>query len=215
MKHLNKFKTFENEQYIIDDILSVNEGVSSIIDKVKKYARKGLLSAAIITTLLASNNLSAQEKEQVKQIAEVTQKKPMFGTTEQRDAAKKKRLNQRKKNFDISVSNAYGVGLNDPDLNIVNEINDAEFNNGCSLDNNEELDYLEGRTSEPPSVVYREMEDGTKVKIDMNKYFKYVRKQNKKDDEPLDGLMAPNFKATSCGISKAHAKEDKKEWGKK
>jgi hypothetical protein len=214
MKHLNKFKTFENEQYIIDDILSVNEGVSSIIDKVKKYARKGLLSAAIITTLLASNNLSAQEKEQVKQIAEVTQKKPMFGTTEQRDAAKKKRLNQRKKNFDISVSNAYAVGLNMSKLNIVTEISEDEFKNGCGLDN-EENNYLNGTTDETPSIVYREMEDGTKVKIDMNKYFKYVRKQNKKDDEPLDGLMVPNFKATSCGISKAHAKEDKKEWSKK
>jgi hypothetical protein len=214
MKHLNEFKTFENEKYIIDDILSVNEGVSSIIDKVKKYARKGLLSAAIITTLLASNNLSAQEKEQVKQIAEVTQKKPMFGTTEQRDAAKKKRLNQRKKNFDISVSNAYGIGLNMSKLNIVNEISEDEFKNGCDLDN-EENNYLNGTTDETPSIVYREMEDGTKVKIDMNKYFKYVRKQNKKDDEPLDGLMAPNFKATSCGISKAHAKEDKKEWSKK
>jgi hypothetical protein len=32
---------------------------------------------------------------------------------------------------------------------------------------------------------------------------------------PLDGLMAPNFKATSCGISKAAAKQDKKDWSKK
>ena len=78
------------------------------------------------------------------------------------------------------------------------------------MDNNEELDYLEGRTSESPSVVYREMGDGTKVKINMSRYFKYVRKQNKKDDVPLDGLMAPNFKPTSCGISKQHAKDDKK-----
>jgi hypothetical protein len=59
------------------------------------------------------------------------------------------------------------------------------------------------------------MEDGVKVKIDMNKYFKYVRKQNKQDDVPLDGLMAPNFKPTSCGISKAASKEDKKDWKKK
>jgi hypothetical protein len=144
-----------------------------------------------------------------------TKQKPMFGTPEQRLAAKEKRLNQRKKNFDISVNNAYGVGLNDPDLNIVNKINDAEFNNGCSLDNNEELDYLEGRTSEPPSVVYREMGDGTKIKINMSRYFKYVRKQNRQDDVPLDGLMAPNFKPTKCGISKQHAKDDKKDFKNK
>jgi hypothetical protein len=144
-----------------------------------------------------------------------TKPKPMFGTPEQRAAAQEKRLNQRKKNFDISVSNAYGIGLNMPKLNIVTKISDGEFSNGCSLENNEEINYLNGTTSESPSVVYREMEDGVKVKIDMNKYFKYVRKQNKQDDVPLDGLMAPNFKPTSCGISKAASKEDKKDWNKK
>jgi hypothetical protein len=149
------------------------------------------------------------------QTTQTTQQKTMYGTPEQRLAAKEKRLNQRKKNHDISVNNAYGIGLNDPDLNIVTEISNEEFNNGCSLDNNEELDYLEGRTSESPSVVYREMGDGTKVKINMSRYFKYVRKQNKKDDVPLDGLMAPNFKPTSCGISKQHAKDDKKDFKNK
>jgi hypothetical protein len=141
--------------------------------------------------------------------------KPMYGTPEQREAAKKKRLSQREKNFNISVSNAYGIGLNMPKLNIVTKISDSEFNNGCSLENNEEFKYLNGDTSEPPSVVYREMEDGFKVKIDMSKYFKYVRKQNKQPDVPLDGLMAPNFKPTSCGISKEAAKQDKKDWSKK
>jgi hypothetical protein len=67
MKHLNKFKTFE-EKYILDDILSINEEVSSIIDKVKEYARKGLLTATVITALLASPKVSAQDKETIKDI---------------------------------------------------------------------------------------------------------------------------------------------------
>jgi hypothetical protein len=59
------------------------------------------------------------------------------------------------------------------------------------------------------------MEDGTKVKIDMTKYFKYIRKQNKRPDVPLDGLMGPNFKPSKCGISKDAAKQSKIDWGKK
>jgi hypothetical protein len=144
-----------------------------------------------------------------------TKPNPMFGTQEQRAAAKTKQMENRKKNFDISVSNAYGVGLNIPKLNIVTRISDGEFNNVCSLDSNEETNYLNGTTSESPSVVYREMEDGTKVKIDMSKYFKYIRKQNKRPDVPLDGLQGPNFKATKCGISKDAVKQSKIEWGKK
>jgi hypothetical protein len=138
--------------------------------------------------------------------------KPMFGTPEQRAAAQEKKLNQRKKNFDISVSNAYGVGSNIPKLNIVTKISDGEYSNGCSSDNNEETNYLNGTTSEVPSVVYREMEGGAKVKIDMSKYFKYIRKQNKRPDVPLDGLMGPNFKPTKCGISKDASKQSKSEW---
>jgi hypothetical protein len=177
---------------------------------VKNFVGAGLMA-------LGTMGAQGQTTEPTTQVptTQTTKQKPMYGTPEQRLAAKEKRLNQRKKNFDISVNNAYGVGLNDPDLNIVNKINDAEFNNGCSLDNNEELDYLEGRTSEPPSVVYREMGDGTKIKINMSRYFKYVRKQNRQDDVPLDGLMAPNFKPTKCGISKQHAKDDKKDFKNK
>jgi hypothetical protein len=144
-----------------------------------------------------------------------TTTKPMFGTPEQRAVAKSKQMANRKKNFDISVSNAYGVGLNIPKLNIVTRISDGEYSNSCSSDNNEETNYLNGTTSEAPSVVYREMEDGTKVKIDMTKYFKYIRKQNKRPDVPLDGLMGPNFKPTKCGISKDATKQSKIDWGKK
>ena len=59
------------------------------------------------------------------------------------------------------------------------------------------------------------MEDGTKVKINMKKYFSYVRKQNKKADLPLDGLQGPNFKSTKCGVSKDAAKQSKSDWDKK
>jgi hypothetical protein len=137
-----------------------------------------------------------------------TAPKPMYGTPEQRAAAKAKREANRKKNFDIFVNNAYGMGF-------FEEIDEEEFNNSCNIANNEEINYLNGSSPELPNLVYREMEDGIKIKIDIRKYQKYLKKQNKQGDVPLDGLQAPNFKSTKCGISKAGAKQSKKDWAKK
>jgi len=197
---------FDLRKYLIENKLTRNS------KQLEEVNWKGLAAGAAMT--LGTLGAQGQTTEPTTQTP-TTQQKSMFGTPEQRAAAKEKRLNQRKKNFDISVSNAYGIGLNISRLNIITKISDGEFNNSCNLENNEEFKYLNGDISESPSVVYREMEDGTKVKIDMGKYFKYVRKQNKQDDVPLDGLMVPNFKSTSCGISKDAAKQSKSDWGKK
>lgn len=169
---------------------------------------KGLAAGAAMT--LGTLGAQGQTTEPTTQTptTQTTQQKPMFGTPEQRAAAKAKREAQRKKNFDISVNNAYRLGF-------VEEIEEEEFNTGCNIANNQELKYLDGSNPEVPSVVYREMEDGTKVKINMKKYFVYVRKQNKQPDIPLDGLQGPNFKATKCGVSKDAAKQSKSDWGKK
>lgn len=46
-------------------------------------------------------------------------------------------------------------------------------------------------------------------------YWKEQERLAKQDDIPLDGLQDPSFKSTKCGISKAGAKDAKKEWSKK
>lgn len=46
-------------------------------------------------------------------------------------------------------------------------------------------------------------------------YWKEQERLAKQDDVPLDGLQGPEFKSTRCGISKAAAKDAKKEWSKK
>lgn len=46
-------------------------------------------------------------------------------------------------------------------------------------------------------------------------YWKEQERLAKKDNVPLDGLQGPDFKSTKCGISKAGAKDAKKEWSKK
>ena len=63
-----KYLLNKQELKIFNDIISVNESRLSIIDKVKKYATKGLLTTSLILTLLASPKISAQDKEKIKEI---------------------------------------------------------------------------------------------------------------------------------------------------
>lgn len=61
------------EEYIVSDILAeynINESVvnSKIIEKVKTYAKKGLLTTAIVMSILPK--LNAQEQNEVKDIAQ-------------------------------------------------------------------------------------------------------------------------------------------------
>jgi hypothetical protein len=46
-------------------------------------------------------------------------------------------------------------------------------------------------------------------------YWKMIEKRQSGPDVPLDGLQDPSFTSTNCGISKQHAKDDKKEWKSK
>ena len=62
---LNEISLNSNEQNILDDIItSLNEG-DGWIEKVKKYAKKGVLTLAIIASLLGGNSLTSNQKEQV------------------------------------------------------------------------------------------------------------------------------------------------------
>jgi hypothetical protein len=46
-------KLSSQEQDIVDDILSVSEGIKDIMDKIKSYAKKGLLTAVILTAIVS------------------------------------------------------------------------------------------------------------------------------------------------------------------
>jgi len=51
-----------NEQDIIDDILSLNEGISDIMDKLINYGKKGLLTASIVLAVAFSSIAQQQSK---------------------------------------------------------------------------------------------------------------------------------------------------------
>lgn len=61
MRHLRKFN--ENSKCIIEDIL--NEGFSDIFNKLKGYARKGLLTAAIVVSVALSSQAQQQDKIEI------------------------------------------------------------------------------------------------------------------------------------------------------
>jgi len=60
------------EQEIFDDIIStLNEGTfDSVLEKIKSYVKKGLMTTAILASLMASPNLSQAQKQDIKQIAQ-------------------------------------------------------------------------------------------------------------------------------------------------
>jgi hypothetical protein len=55
------------EQEIIDDILSLNENINfkDIINKIKDYSKKGLITTAILTSLLSNNAFSQEQKKEI------------------------------------------------------------------------------------------------------------------------------------------------------
>ena len=59
------------EQEIFDDIIStLNEGTfDSVLEKIKSYVKKGLMTTAILASLMASPNLSQAQKQDIRQIA--------------------------------------------------------------------------------------------------------------------------------------------------
>ena len=65
-----KINESPSEEKILDDILgSLEEGMfSNVLDKVKKYAKGGLITISILATLLGSTQLTTSQKDEVKNV---------------------------------------------------------------------------------------------------------------------------------------------------
>ena len=69
--------------------------------------------------------------------------------------------------------------------------------------------------NECKDFVYRKLPNGDKVRVNLKSFREYIKKHANDPDVGLDGMQSAEFKSTSCGISKQHAKDDKKDWRKK
>lgn len=198
-------ENFDLRKFLIENKLTSNSQQLDEID-FKKGLRNAAAGAAMLAgTLGAQGQTTAPTPVQTTQTAS----KPMFGTPEQRAAAAEKRKQNRVTIFNNFVKGAFNSS------ECIEQISDEEYAEGCTHTDNDGSPYINGTSTELPEAIYREMEDGTKVKIDLKHYQKVIKKRGKSDDVALDGLQDPSFKPTQCGISKAHAKEDKKDWSKK
>jgi len=67
-----------NSPSIEEDILSEGVNFSATLNKIKDYAKKGLLTTALITSLMSSDAFSSEEKDIIKNVAgsEVTAPNP-------------------------------------------------------------------------------------------------------------------------------------------
>ena len=65
---LKEVQLSSNEQAVIDDILSLDEAIdfSSVMDKVKSYVKKELITATILASLLNNSAFSQEQKDQIK-----------------------------------------------------------------------------------------------------------------------------------------------------
>ena len=98
------------EEEVFDDIVNtLNEGMfDDVIEKIKSYAKKGLMTAAIITSLLASPNFSEAQKQNIKQVA----KTEMSASTSKGDAIQS--LNAGLKSTNPYVINSKDFDTNNP-----------------------------------------------------------------------------------------------------
>ena len=69
--------------------------------------------------------------------------------------------------------------------------------------------------NECKDFVYRKLPTGEKVRVKLKEFRVYIKKHANDPEVGLDGLQGVEFTSTSCGISKQHAKDDKKDWSKK
>jgi len=65
---LKEVQLSSKEQDILDDILSLDEAIdfSNVMDKVKSYVKKGLITATILASLLNNSAFSQEQKDQIK-----------------------------------------------------------------------------------------------------------------------------------------------------
>jgi RNAse (barnase) inhibitor barstar len=79
MKHINNFESY----LILENILSsipLNESIekevskstfSKVLDKVKEYSKKGLVTAALLTSLLGSANFTQAQESELRQVSKI------------------------------------------------------------------------------------------------------------------------------------------------
>jgi hypothetical protein len=228
MKHLQLFEEFtSSDEQLNEDLLA------DIIDK----AKKGVATGALVAALLTSPDVSAQDVAAIKQAnteIEAPQEANAVGVATSLDSEFSKEVSLSRAIVDLSANVPAGTTLS---YAIVDQKTIKEG------DNYKTTTIIkispEGTKVTPGQLVVRKkavVRDDARIKrearmIDYNaeilarakrfgfdtveEYYAWQAERNKGEDVGMDNLNDPSFSHGKCGISKAGAKDAKREWKKK
>lgn len=228
MKHLQLFEEFtSSDEQLNEDLLA------DIITK----AKKGVATGALVAALLASPDVSAQDAAEIKQAnteIEAPQEANGVGVGISPDLAFSKEISLTRAIADLAKNLPEGTTLS---YEIVDQKTFAEGSNyktttiiKISADGTK---VNPGQLTIKKKAVVR---DDARIKrearmIDyraellarakrfgfdtVEEYYAWQAERNKGEDVGMDNLNDPSFSHGKCGISKAGAKDAKKEWKKK
>ena len=230
MKHLQLFEEFNSLK-----TEPINEDLNSLISR----AKSGFATTAIIASLLASPDISANIKNEIagkyKNADDDSEESIGTGICVSSDESQSKRVALSHAIVNISQCVPPGSNLS---YEIVDEITlkleDGRYQttvtikmveNGTNVTKGEleshkrisARDYASMKKEIKVAKMRKDVEERAKrlgFKT-VEEYYAWQEERSKGEDQPLDGLMGPNFKSTKCGVSKAGAKDSKKEWSKK
>lgn len=230
MKHLQLFEDFTN-QY--DD--TVNE---SLLDDIVKKSKTGVATGALAAALLTSPDVSAQDKAAIAKAnteVQTPQEANSVGVgtspdyTFAKEIALSRAITDLAKNLPNGSTLSYEI-VDEKTIQLQNGMYQTTVilkisPNGTKVTSNQ-LAVKKKAVVRDDAKIKREahMSDVNAEILarakrfgfeTVDEYMAWQAERNKGEDQPLDGLQGPNFKSTDCGISKAGAKDAKREWKKK
>jgi hypothetical protein len=232
MKHIKLFEEFSDVEK--DEIL--NEGISDIVTR----AKSGAATISLLASLLASPDVTASDKKIISQKYETQKKKMMEEITgtgicvsDIEEESKRIALSNAIAGIVNSLPAGYVITYEIVDQTTI-KLENGKFQTTVVIKTSEtgtkltpaEIQKHKNIAARDAARMKREAHvDKLKKEVEerakklgfktVEEYYAWQEERSKGPDQPLDGLQDPNFKATKCGISKAGAKDAKKEWSKK
>jgi hypothetical protein len=172
----------EREQAIIDKFAQTFNSIKRIDEnEVNEINFKNLAAGAMMGLgALAGGKAQAQDVPKNPQ-TEIPAKKSMYGSPEERAAAKAKKMATRKANEDNMIKGAIMANLYKP-------IGDNEYNAGLNDAENNALEFKD--------IAYSMLPDGTPVKVNLKKYRKLIADRQSMPD------IAKTYGAETCKVGK-------------
>lgn len=161
---------------------------------------KSFLAGLLMMTGLSWGQIKPEYKAKIDSIQKIETLSPQEKRAQIEVIVKLNRNEIKGKKDEEFIRGAIIKGFSEP-------IDDEAFAIGVEEEANDK--------NECKDFVYRKLPNGDKVKVNLKKYIAYIKKHANDPDVGLDGMQGPDFSHTSCGISKAGARQSKKDWKKK